>query len=305
MAADESVAVPGITDDNTFVDPGANPFVAPADDRLSTFGLDVDTGSFTVARTFLDQGLLPPPESIRTEEWVNAFGYGDAPPDAEAEDAAADLAVSVEGAPAPFAEDDTQLVRVGIKAREVAREDRPDAHITLVVDTSGSMDIRERLGLVRSTLALLALELRDTDTVAVVTYGDTSNVLLPATPASEAQRIVDVIDRLVPQGSTNMEAGLRAGYEQADDLRPRGHQHRGPGVGRGGQHRRHRHRPAQRAGARRGRRGHPPRHRRLRHGQLQRRPDGAAGRPGRRLLQLRRHLRGGRAPLHRRARPRR
>ena len=39
----------------------------------------------------------------------------------------------------------------------MAREDRPDAHITLVVDTSGSMDIRERLGLVRSTLALLAL----------------------------------------------------------------------------------------------------------------------------------------------------
>ena len=123
--------------------------------------------------------------------------------------------MTVDGAPAPFADDGTQLVRVGIKAREVAREDRPDAHITLVVDTSGSMDIRERLGLVRSTLALLALELRDTDTVAVVTYGDTSNVLLPATPASEAQQIVDVIDQLVPQGSTNMEAGLRAGYEQA------------------------------------------------------------------------------------------
>ncbi len=205
----------GVTEGNTFVDPGSNPFVAAADDPQSTFGLDVDTGSYTVARTFLDQGLLPPPESVRTEEWVNAFGYGDAPPDADAEGAAADLAVSVAGAPAPFAEDGTQLVRVGIKAREVAREDRPDAHITLVVDTSGSMDIRERLGLVRSTLALLALELRDTDTVAVVTYGDTSNVLLPATPASEAQQIVDVIDRLVPQGSTNMEAGLRAGYEQA------------------------------------------------------------------------------------------
>lgn len=210
---------PAVTDDNTFVDPGTNPFVATAQDPESTFGLDVDTGSFTVGRTFLDQGLLPPAESVRVEEWVNAFGYDDEPPAApegdERDAAGDDLAVSVEGAPAPFADDGTQLVRVGVTAREVAKEDRPDAHITLVVDTSGSMDIRERLGLVRSTLALLALELRDTDTVSVVTYSDTSSVLLPPTPAAEAERIVDVIDQLVPQGSTNMEAGLRGGYEQA------------------------------------------------------------------------------------------
>jgi Ca-activated chloride channel homolog len=208
-------AEPGITEDNTFVDPGANPFVAAAQDAESTFALDVDTGSYSVGRTFLDQGLTPPPESVRVEEWVNAFGYGDEPPADDAEGAAADVAVSAEGAPAPFTDDGTQLVRVGIRARDVAKEDRPDAHLTLVVDTSGSMDIRERLGLVRSTLALLALELRDTDTVSVVTYSDASTVLLPPTPAADAQRIVDVIEQLVPQGSTNMEAGLRAGYEQA------------------------------------------------------------------------------------------
>jgi Ca-activated chloride channel family protein len=219
VAGDDVIAPPpvdpGIGDDNTFVDPGANPFVATSAEPLSTFGLDVDTGSYAVARTFLDQGQQPPPESVRTEEWVNAFGYGDPAPADDAEGAAADLAVTVDGGPAPFATDGTQLVRVGVQARPVAEEDRPDANLTFVVDTSGSMDIRERLGLVRSTLALLALELRDTDTVSVVTYGDTSNVLLPPTPAAEAESIVAILDDLVPQGSTNMEAGLRAGYEQA------------------------------------------------------------------------------------------
>jgi Ca-activated chloride channel family protein len=200
---------PGFLDDNTFTDPGANPFVATVDDPQSTFGLDVDTGSYGVGRTFLAEGYRPEPESVRTEEWVNAFGYGYAPP----EDG--DLAVHVDGAPAPFAEDGTRLVRVGVQSRGVELADRPEAALTLVVDTSGSMDIRERLGLVRSTLALLALELRDSDTVAVVTYDDEANLVLPPTPAVEAETIVAAIGQLQPSGSTNMEAGLREGYAQA------------------------------------------------------------------------------------------
>jgi Ca-activated chloride channel family protein len=200
---------PGFEDDNTFTDPGTNPFVTAADDPESTFGLDVDTGSYAIGRTWLTEGLLPQPASVRTEEWVNAFGYDyDRPEDG-------DLAVRVDGAPAPFAEDGTELVRVGVQGRDVARDDRPEAALTLVVDTSGSMDIRERLGLVQSTLALLALELRDTDTVSVVTFDDSAEVLLPPTPAAEAETIVRSIGQLVPSGGTNMDAGLREGYAQA------------------------------------------------------------------------------------------
>src|SRR5829696_2288416 len=86
---------PGVTEDNVFVGPGASPFLATASEPRSTFGFDVDTGSYTVGRTFLDQGLLPPAESVRTEEWVNAFGYEDPAPADDADGAAADLAVSV------------------------------------------------------------------------------------------------------------------------------------------------------------------------------------------------------------------
>lgn len=206
---------PGFLDDNTFTDPGTNPFVTTAEDPESTFALDVDTGSFAIGRTFLEEGYLPDPASVRTEEWVNAFEYGYTPPDVEADGAAADLAVHVDGVPAPFTDDGTQLVRIGMQGRMVDTGARPPAALTLVVDTSGSMDIRERLGLVRSTLALLALHLRDDDTVSVVTYSDGANVLLPPTPVVEAETIVGVIEQLTPSGSTNMEAGLREGYAQA------------------------------------------------------------------------------------------
>jgi Ca-activated chloride channel family protein len=200
---------PTIHEDNTFVDPGENPFVAVGDQPASTFGLDVDTGSPSVGRTFLASGSLPPPESVRVEEWVNALGSDQAAP------TDADLAVRVDGSLAPDTDDGTRLVRVGVAAREVSAEERPPAHLTFVVDTSGSMNIRERLGLVKASLGVLVLNLRDDDTIAIVTYSDDAGLILEPTPVRDAQRIVDAIDSLVPGNSTNLDAGLREGYAQA------------------------------------------------------------------------------------------
>jgi Ca-activated chloride channel homolog len=199
---------PGVLDDNTFVDAGDSLWVETDSDRESTFALDVDTGSFNVAQQFLANGYRPEPESIRAEEWVNAFTYGDPPA------TGADLALHIESG---FDDETsrTALVRVGVTTREISDEDRPAANITFVIDTSGSMDIRERLGLVKASLALLVQNLRTDDTIAIVTYGDDAHPVLPPTPVAEWPQIVDAIDALQPSGSTNMEAGLLLGYEQA------------------------------------------------------------------------------------------
>lgn len=199
---------PGPTEDNVFVDAGDSTFVSTRDDAESTFALDVDTGSFHVGRALLTEGALPDPASIRVEEWVNAFRYGDPPPpDGD------DLGAVVESGPAFGATDGTRLVRVGITTRELA--ERPPAALTFVVDTSGSMDIRERLGLVKASLALLVEHLDDDDTIAIVTYGDDAAPLLGPTPVSDAATIIDAIESLSPGGSTNLEAGLQLGYRQA------------------------------------------------------------------------------------------
>lgn len=207
-AADSSGNWPGVLEDNTFVDAGTSGFVNAATDPLSTFALDVDTGSYSVGRTLLAMGHRPPAASIRPEEWVNAFEYGDpAPTDS-------DLGVTVDAGPVA-GDDATQLVRIGISAREVSEAERPPVAMTFVVDTSGSMDIRERLGLVKSSLALLAKHMRDDDTIAVVTYESSAKALLPPTPVRDTDTILDAIDRLRPGGSTNLAGGLRLAYEQA------------------------------------------------------------------------------------------
>ncbi|MBA2717043.1 MAG: von Willebrand factor type A domain-containing protein [Propionibacteriales bacterium] len=208
-SSEEQAPEPGLLEDNTFVDAGTSGFVNASTDPLSTFALDVDTGSFSVARTLLAAGVRPPRASIRPEEWVNAFDYHQpAPTDS-------DLGIAVDQMLAPGLSDGTHLIRVGVKAREIAADERPPVALTVVVDTSGSMDIRERLGLVKSSLALLAEQLRPADTVAVVTYEDNARPVLAPTPVRNTEAIVQAIDNLRPGGSTNLEAGLRLGYREA------------------------------------------------------------------------------------------
>jgi Ca-activated chloride channel family protein len=103
-AAETTIPVeppPGPLEGNVFVDAGESTFVATADDAESTFALDVDTGSFTVTQAFLAEGSRPDPASIRVEEWLNAFDYGDPAPSEGA------VGVTVEAGPAPRATDGT------------------------------------------------------------------------------------------------------------------------------------------------------------------------------------------------------
>jgi Ca-activated chloride channel family protein len=193
----------------TYEDPGVNPFVDPNEDRESTFGLDVDTASYTVARRYITDGNLPDPASVRVEEFVNYFDQGYAAPEDDT------FAIHVDGGPSPFLAQDEVLLRIGLKARDVADRVRPVATLTFVIDVSGSMAREDRLGLVKQSLALLVEGLRRDDRVGIVVYGSDARVVLPPTSARDAGTILDAIDSLEPEGSTNAQAGLRLGYEMA------------------------------------------------------------------------------------------
>jgi Ca-activated chloride channel family protein len=193
----------------TYEDPGVNPYVDPDEDQVSTFALDVDTASYTIAQRYVDDGHRPDPASIRVEEWVNAFAQGYPTPDDTT------FSIVADGGPTPFTEADEILLRVGLQARDVRDRAREDAALTFVIDTSGSMAREGRLELVKQALRLLVDGLGRNDTIAIVTFGDRAGVMLEPTRASDADRILSVIDELRPGGSTNLEAGLRLGYDLA------------------------------------------------------------------------------------------
>jgi Ca-activated chloride channel family protein len=214
-AAEAAAAMPPPTPQPRPEEVAVNPFTRAAEDNLSTFALDVDTASYSAARAYLEAGALPPPELIRVEEFINAFDYGYPRP-------AQPFGITVDGAPAPFGAAGNQLVRVGIQGMAIDGGQRDPAVLTFVIDVSGSMQEPNRLPLVKESLRLLVEELRDDDQVGIVVYGSRARVLLEHTPASEGKRIVGALDSLGDEGSTNVEEGLRAGYDLAGRAFQRG-----------------------------------------------------------------------------------
>jgi Ca-activated chloride channel family protein len=197
---------------------GVNPFIDTEDDHLSTFAMDVDTASYTIARRYVTEGILPPKDAVRVEEFVNYFDLA-YPGPREGEGA---FAIHLEGAPSPFGDDGYYLLQIGIQGRRIHAEDRKDAVLTFVIDVSGSMDRENRLELVKRSLRYLVDELRPTDQVAIVAYGSRAYTVLRPTRASHRARIMSAIDELHPGGSTYAEAGLREGYRLANRAFERG-----------------------------------------------------------------------------------
>jgi len=187
----------------------ANPVVDPAEDALSTFAIDVDTGSYTHARNSLQAGALPAPEVVRTEEFVNAFEQGYAQP------VDGPFAVTIDASRAPFLSEDRVVVRVGVQGRDVDDSARPDATLTFVIDVSGSMADPGKLDTVKPALGALVESLRPEDRVAIVVYSDDTRVVLEPTPVAERGRIFDAVNALQPEGSTSVQAGLTLGYQVA------------------------------------------------------------------------------------------
>ena len=193
-----------------FEEYGVNPYILTSVDNLSTFSLDVDTGSYSLARRYLQDGLQPPPAAIRVEEFVNSFDQGyQIPPDT-------DFAVYADGAPSPFHTDGTYFLRIGVQGYESSEEVRPSAALTFVIDVSGSMAQDNRLGLVKQSLEILVNRMRADDTIAIVVYGSDARVVLPPTNGSDRNTILNAIYALQTEGSTNLEAGLLLGYEMVN-----------------------------------------------------------------------------------------
>ncbi len=197
-------------DDMFFEEYGTHPFLSPEDDAYSTFAVDVDTGSYTIVRNYLRDGLLPPKEAVRIEEMINYFDLAYEAPEDEA------FAIHVDGGDSPFS-DHYKLLRIGLKGREIPAEQRKQANLTFVIDVSGSMDRGDRLDLVKRSLRLLVESLNEDDKIGIVTYGSEAKEVLHLTRVKNKDRILEAIDALAPSGSTNAEAGLEIAYQMAND----------------------------------------------------------------------------------------
>jgi Ca-activated chloride channel family protein len=192
----------------SYGDYGVNAWTETEKDHLSTFAADVDTASYAVARRKILEGVLPPAQSVRVEEFVNYFRYAYPQPEGGA------LGVTMDAAPSPFSPG-KHLLRVGVQGRRLSISERKPAHLTFLVDVSGSMQSPDKLPLAKRALRILVDSLRDGDTVALVTYAGGVRLVLPHTGMEKKAQIHEAIESLTAGGSTAMASGIELAYQQA------------------------------------------------------------------------------------------
>jgi Ca-activated chloride channel family protein len=186
-----------------------NRFLETSTNPLSTFAIDVDGASYSNVRRFLTNGQLPPSGSVRVEEMINYFHYNY--PQPENNDP---FSINTEAGVCPW-NPGHQLVMIGLQGKKVPAENLPPSNLVFLIDVSGSMMDENKLPLVRSSMKLLAEQLREEDKVSIVVYAGNAGLVLPATSGSNKQKIKDAIESLEAGGSTAGGAGIQLAYKIA------------------------------------------------------------------------------------------
>lgn len=207
---------PTLPDTETYANAAPNPVKVTAEEPVSTFSIDVDTASWSLIRSTLNRGVLPTPEQVRIEEMVNYFPYDYPAPTPET---AFSTTVSVMETPW---NPGTRLVSIGIQGTLPAIADRPPLNLVFLIDTSGSMEGPDRLGLLKQSLILMLPELRPEDQVAIVAYAGSAGLVLPPTAAADRAAVLAALDNLSAGGSTAGGAGLDLAYQVAEGMKGSG-----------------------------------------------------------------------------------
>ena len=178
----------------------------------STFSLKVDTASYSNVKRFIQDGMLPPADAVRTEELINWFGYDE--PLAFKRDEP--FAFYTEIGPSPFDENKLLgLIRVGTRA--IDKSDMPPSNLVFLIDVSGSMDSYDKLPLLQDAFSMLTETLGRDDVVSIVTYASGTRVPLSGVRGSDANRINRAIHNLSAGGSTAGGKGIQKAYQLAEE----------------------------------------------------------------------------------------
>jgi Ca-activated chloride channel family protein len=188
-----------------------NGFKNVLNNPLSTFSIDVDNASYSNIRRFINSGILPPPDAVRIEEMINYFKYDYPEPAGEHP-----FSVYSELAGCPWNRRH-QLFLVGLKGKSIDKSSLPSSNLVFLIDVSGSMNVPNKLPLLKSAFGLLINELRPQDHVAIVVYAGAAGLVLEPTPGNKKDVIMNAINNLEAGGSTAGGAGLRLAYSVASE----------------------------------------------------------------------------------------
>ena len=189
--------------------PTPQPEVQTRDNAYSTFSLNVSDVSFKLAGASLEKGVMPEPATVRSEEFINAFDYGDPEPPP-----GVPVAFAWGRARYPFAHN-RDLLRFSVKTAAAGRRPGRPLNLVLLLDNSGSMERADRVNIIHEALRVLAAQLQPQDKLSVVTFARTARLWVDGVPGSQAGAVAEQISSLTPQGGTNLGDAMDLAYQTA------------------------------------------------------------------------------------------
>lgn len=180
-----------------------NPFMAVSGAPLSTFGADVDTASYANIRRMLLGGSPVPEDAVRIEEMLNYFYY-DYPEPKEQEP----FSVTTRLAECPWNQPHS-LLQIGLQAKKLDEDALPASNLVFLLDVSGSMDAPDKLDLVKRAFLTMTENLKDGDSVSIVTYASSDKVVLDGASGSDRTRIMTAIETLRQEEARRVPRVLR------------------------------------------------------------------------------------------------
>lgn len=195
--------------DETYVNIVENHFVNTSQYPITGLSLNVDRASYSNIRRFVTLNSMVPTDAVRAEEMLNYFNLNYTSPGNNNLFAASTKLTSCPWNP------NNQLFYVNLSARKLDLDRLPPSHLVFLIDVSGSMDMTNRLPLLKSAFRMLVNNLRAKDSVAIVVYGGVTGVMLNTTSGEEKDKILRAIDSLTPGGATPGESGVKLAYSVA------------------------------------------------------------------------------------------
>ncbi|MCB2381897.1 VWA domain-containing protein [Shewanella sp. SR1] len=195
---------------NKFEQQVQNGIMVAGEIPVSTFSIDVDTGSYATLRRMLREGRLPEKGTVRVEEMLNYFAY-DYPLPAKN---AAPFSVTTELAPSPY-NDNMMLLRIGLKGYDLPKSQLGASNLVFLLDVSGSMASADKLPLLQTALKLLTAQLSAQDKVSIVVYAGAAGVVLDGASGNDTQTLTYALEQLSAGGSTNGGQGITQAYQLA------------------------------------------------------------------------------------------
>jgi Ca-activated chloride channel family protein len=173
------------------------------------FSLNVNKASYSNIRRFLKTNSVVPPDAVRCEELLNYFNLNYSEPDKGDY-----FKIESNLSSCPW-KGGNHLLYLNVNARKIDMRQIPPSNLVFLIDASGSMDMPNRLPLVKAAFQLLVKNLRPVDTVSIVIYGGTVAVWLDPTSGAEKEKIIRSIEELTAMGDTPGESAIRLAYRMA------------------------------------------------------------------------------------------